>query len=132
MTQTQKKYIKVRLSIIGGIAALVLAILGICYDWIIIQGLIALGCLAMVGFMIAVGVAEIVYRWRVMGATADDEQELFDRYWHFIIRDGRMDEVIEEILSGERYNDWDEETKEFVVKYLYKIKEVKIPKILTV
>lgn len=132
MTKTQKHYIKVRLGIIGGLAALVLAILGICYDWWIIQGLIALGCLAMVGFMIAVVIGEIVYRWRVMGATADDEQELFDRYWHFIIREGRMEEVIEEILSGERYDDWDEETKEFVVKYLYKIKEVKIPKILTI
>ena len=132
MTQTQKKYIKVRLGIIGGVAALVLAILGICYDWIIIQGLIALGCLAMVGFMIAVGIAEIVYRWRVMGATADNEQELFDRYWHFIIREGRMKEVIGEILSGERYDDWSDEAKKFAIEYLYKIEKVKVPKILTV
>lgn len=132
MTKTQKHYIKVRLGIIGGLAALVLAILGICYDWWIIQGLIALGCLAMIGFMVAVVVGEIVYRWRVMGATADNEHELFDRYWHFVIREGRIDDVIEEIIDGERYEDWSEETKKFVVQYLQKVREVKIPKILTI
>lgn len=132
MTKTQKHYIKVRLGIIGGIAVLVLAILGICYDWWIIQGLIALGCLAMIGFMVAVVIGEIVYRWRVMGATADHEHELFDRYWYFVIREGRIDDVIEEIIDGERYEDWSKETREFVVQYLQKVKEVKIPKILTI
>ena len=124
MTKTQNDYIKIRLTILGFVGAFVCTILGICFDWLFIEALLGIACMGALAWLIAYWWAQIIYRWRVMGATEEHEADLFDYYWFFTIKTGRIDEMISS-LEEDPLN-----YREDAIKYLYKIREVKIPKIL--
>lgn len=127
MTKTQKEYVANRLSIFGTFIFLTLSIVGIVFDSLIINIIVSCLCAFFILYLVTYWIAQIVYRWRVMGATNDEEHELFSEYWTWTIRTGTIDEEIESIEE----KNWSDETKAFVRNYLVKIKNIKIPKILT-
>jgi hypothetical protein len=130
MNETQWEYVKIRLIVLGCVAGFILTILGICYEWFIVELLFGLAALALLGACIAYIVAEIVYKWRVMGITEAHEKNLFDWYWSPVILDDKMLTVIREIELGDRGDEWEEEYRQAVVAYLLKVADVKRPKLL--
>ena len=130
MTKAQWNFIKGWLFGIGIVSILAFMIAGMVLEeeWMltIVFGL----CSFLILYAVAIGIAGLVYRWRVMGATADNETDLFDRYWHWIIKDGYTTCKIKDIEEDDEWED--EEYKTFVLSYLRKIEKVPIPKILTI
>lgn len=132
MNTTQWNYIKTRLYVLGGIAALALIIVGMVYEWEVVFYALLLATLAFIGYGVAIWIATIMYRWRVMGATTDDEMCLFEKYWAFTIKDGYTNSKIYDIEMQYVGEDWDEEYRQQVHDYLVKIDHVPRPKILDV
>ena len=132
MNATQWNYIKTRLFVLGGIGVLALIAVGIVYEWAVVFYGLLLATLALVGYGIAIWIAIIMYRWRVMGATADDEMCFFESYWPYTIKDGHTDSKIYDIEMHYVGEDWDEEYRQQVHDYLIKIDRVPRPKILDV
>ncbi len=132
MTTAQKNYIKTWLCVLGGLAALAFIILGIAYEWGIVFLGIILATAALIGYGIALIVATIIYRWRVMGVTNDDEVALFEHYWPYTIKDGYTPCKLRDIEFGEVGEDWDDDYRQFVCEYLLKVTLVKRPKVLDI
>lgn len=132
MNKTQKTYIKNLLVVLGCIVGVVLMILGLIFEWALVFGLLILTLVALVGYGIACWISTIVYRWRVMGATNDDEMDFFDKYWYFTIKDGHTKEKIYNIEMQYVGEDWDEVYRQEVHDYLVKISRVPRPKIIDI
>ena len=132
MNKAQWEYIKVRLAVLGCIAGLALITLGMVYDWAIIYFALVLAFFALVGYGIAIIVATTIYRWRVMAITNEDEIDLLDCYWPWTIKDGHTNCKLHEIELGETGEDWDDDYRQYVYKYLLKVACVKRPKILDI
>ena len=132
MNKAQWEYIKVRLIVLGCIAGLALMILGIAYEWGVVYLALLLACAALLGYAIALVIATIIYRWRVMAVTNEDEIDLLDRYWHWTIKDGYTNCKLREIEFGEVGEDWDEDYRQYVSEYLLKVALVKRPKIIDI
>ena len=130
MNKVQWEYIKLRLIIFGCITALILMFVGIAYEVFIVELLIVLATLGFLGLCIAYIVAEIVYRWRVMGVTEAHEKDLFDWYWSYTIFNDKIYETVREIEMGERGEDWEDDYRKAVITYLLKVAEVKRPKLI--
>lgn len=130
MTKAQWNYVKIRLIVLGGIAGLVLLFVGMYYEWFIVGLLVTLGTFGMLDWCIAYIVAEIVYRWRVMGVTTEEEQDYFDRWWRCTIFDNAIEEKIFQLESNEYYTEWSDEERKTAIAYLYKVANVKRPKLL--
>ena len=130
MTKAQWNFIRAWLIGIGCVGGFALMIVGIALqlEWVLM--IFAGICVLFILYAIAIWIAGGVYRWRVMGATAEEETELFDHYWRWTIKDGHTTCKIEAI---EQEDDWkDPRYKAFVLAYLRKIEQVPIPKILTI
>lgn len=132
MNKAQWEYIKVRLIVLGCIAGLALMILGMVYEWGVVYLALLLACAALLGYGIALVVATIIYRWRVMAVTNEDEIDLLDRYWPYTIKDGYTNCKLREIEFGEVGEDWDEDYRQYVSEYLLKVALVKRPKIIDI
>lgn len=132
MNATQWNYIKTRLFVLGGIGVLALIVVGMVYEWEVVFYTLLLATLALIGYGIAIWIATVKYRWRVMGATLDDEMCLFESYWPFTIKDGHIVSKIYDIEMQYVGEDWDEEYRQQVHDYLVKINRVSRPKILDV
>ena len=130
MNKAQWEYIKVRLIVLGCLAALILMILGIAYEWGIVYLAILLACAALVGYGIGLVVATIIYRWRVMAVTNDDEIDLLNTYWGYTIKDGYTTRKLREIEFGEVGENWDDDYRQWVCEYLLKVSFVKRPKLI--
>jgi hypothetical protein len=130
MTRAQWNFIKSWLIGIACVSGFAFIVAGIALqaEWILM--ILAGVCCLFILYAIAIWIASSVYRWRVMAITEDDETELFDYYWRWIIKDGRTSCKIEAIKADD---DWkDLEYKAFVLAYLQKVEKVPIPKILTI
>ena len=132
MNKAQWEYIKVRLMVLGCLAALVLIVLGIAYEWCIVHLAILLACAALVCYGIALVVATIIYRWKVMAVTNEDEIDLLNTYWTYTIRDGYTNRRLREIEFGEYGENWDDDYRQWVCEYLLKVSLVKRPKLIDI
>lgn len=129
MTKAQWNFVRAWLIGIGCVGGFALMITGIALqlEWVLM--IFAGICVLFILYAIAIWIAGGVYRWRVMGATADNETRLFDHYWRWNIKDGSISCLICEI---EEEDLWNADEKAFVLAYLRKIEKVPIPKILTI
>lgn len=132
MNKAQWEYIKARLIVLGYIAGLTMITLGIIYEWGVVYLALLLACAALLGYTIALIVATIIYRWRVMAVTNEDEIDLLDCYWHETIKDGYTNCKLREIEFGEVGEEWDEDYRQYVSEYLLKVSLVKRPKIIDI
>ena len=129
MTKAQWNFIKSWLIGIACVCGFAFIIAGIILEseWMLM--ILAGVCCLFILYASALWIAGGVYRWRVMGATADKETTLFNRYWRWHIKDGSIPCLIREI---EQEDLWDANEKAFVLAYLRKIEKVPIPKILEI
>lgn len=126
MNKIQKDYVFKRLLILGLIAFVVVGFLALCFEWLWATILILLGIAVYFIYCFALLIAFLVYKWRVMGATDEDEADLFHDYWYTIINN-RFDTVICQLNADFKgFYELDS------VEYLEKIKKVKRPKILDI
>ena len=132
MNKAQWEYIKLRLIVLGCIVGLVLMILGLAYEWCIVYIALLLACVAMIGYGVGLLVATIIYRWRVMAVTNEDEIDLLNTYWTYTIKDGYTTRKLREIEFGEDGANWDEDYRQWVCEYLLKVSLVKRPKLMDI
>lgn len=131
MNTIQKKYIRNWLIALGSIAAIVLFVASIALDWTIILWVYGIACvvalIAYFALCIAYFVGVMIYKWRVMGATTEEEKELYHWYWYAIL-DGAFNYTIGKLKCQMRATNSTDE--EWHIDYLEKIKSVPRPKIL--
>ena len=130
MTKAQRNFIKSWLIGIACVCGFAFIIAGIVLEaeWMLM--ILAGVCCLFILYAIAIWIAEGVYRWRVMAITEDDETELFDYYWRWVIKDGHTACKVKAIIEED---DWSNlEYKAFVITYLQKVEKVPLPKILTI
>ena len=131
MNKIQRNYVLKRLGILGLIAFVVVGFLALCFEWLWAIIIIFLGIAVYFIYCFALLIAFFVYKWRVMGATDEDEADLFHDHWYTIINN-RFDEVICQLKNHYDKADFKGWYELDSIEYLEKIKKVKRPKILDI
>lgn len=131
MNKIQKDYVFKRLLILSLIAFVVVSFLALCFEWLWVTIIFLLGIAVYFIYCFALLIAFLVYKWRVMGATDEDEADLFHDYWYTIVND-RFDTVICQLKNDYDNSDFKGWYELDSIEYLEKIKKVKRPKILDI
>lgn len=131
MNKIQKDYVFKRLLILGLIAFVIVGLLALCFEWLWAIIIILLGIAIYFIYCFALLIAFLVYKWRVMGATDEDEEDLFHDYWYTIINN-RFDTAICQLKNNYDNADFKGFYELDSIEYLEKIKKVKRPKILDI
>ena len=131
MNTIQKKYLRNWLIALGSIAAFILLVISVALDWTIVLLVYAITCMVVIiayfALCVAYFVGAMIYKWRVMGVTTEEEKELYHWYW-YVILEGEINSIIGKLkCQMKATNSTDEE---WHIDYLEKIKSVPRPKIL--
>lgn len=132
MSELQKSFLRTIGCVLGGIVILAVSIAGIAYQWLWVGILWGIACGIFCVYAIAMAIGEWIYKWRVWGAVDKHEEDMYHT-WKYAIFDGRINCSISKMEFGEYADDFStDEEWEANYKFLLKMREVPIPKILQI
>lgn len=132
MSELQKSFLRTIGCVLGGIIVIAISIAGMAYEWLWVGICWGIACSVFLAYAIAVAIGELVYRWRVWGAVDKHEESMYNT-WKYAIFDGRIDCSISKMEFGDYADDFStDEEWEANYHFLLKMREVPIPKILTI
>lgn len=132
MSAMQKHFVRTCGKIIGVIIIVMVSIAGLVYEWQWVLWAWLLACCLFFIYAAMMAVGELVYKWRVWGAVDKHEEDMYHT-WKYAIFDGRINCSISKMEFGEYADDFStDEEWEANYKFLLKMREVPIPKILQI